>query len=206
MAPITLFIAILSRSFFLAAVLAAILIWIPAPVSFAGDGAEVAAKTAEGFRFTSRDARRTSRDTGFYVRATERGFKPGTSVLDSDVISFLYELAAENRFERRSVKAYAAPATATFSGPYFRNVKNQILSGDNLNSYDQFVLSFTETFGALNNVVDRLLGIGPKEKIHWNFILAQGSGHDSKLDNIVRQSPLKSGSSPIYGLRFSVNW
>lgn len=122
------------------------------------------------------------------------------------MMSSLYEFAID-QLERQSIQdLIATPVIGSLAGIYFMDLRKRIKSEDTFNSQDKLVLVVTDRLGALNNLVDRLLGIGPGEKMHCNLLLAKGTGLEKTPDNSVQKSPMKTGSSPVFGLRISVNW
>jgi Domain of unknown function (DUF3943) len=97
----------------------------------------------------------------YYIRARERGFDRIDSFLYSALASALYEFGVEAIFEKPSYNDLIVTPVggALLGGLVFEPVRNWILRKPELKWYDHVGLIATDPIGAMNYVVERLLGI-----------------------------------------------
>ncbi len=97
----------------------------------------------------------------YYIRARERGFDRIDSFLYSAAASALYEFGVEAIFERPSYTDLIVTPVggALLGGLVFEPIRNWILRKPELKWYDHVGLIATDPIGALNYVVERLIGI-----------------------------------------------
>ena len=97
----------------------------------------------------------------YYIRARERGFDRIDSFLYSAAASALYEFGVEAIFEKPSYNDLIITPVggALLGGLVFEPVRNWILRKPELQWYDHVGLIATDPIGAMNYVIERLIGI-----------------------------------------------
>ena len=97
----------------------------------------------------------------YYIRARERGFDRIDAFLYSAFASALYEFGVEAIFERPSYQDLIVTPVggALLGGFVFEPIRSWILNKPELRWYDHVGLIATDPIGALNYVVERLIGI-----------------------------------------------
>ena len=97
----------------------------------------------------------------YYIRARERGFGEFQSFLYSAFASTMYEFGVEAFFEKPSIQDLIVTpvAGALLGGFVLEPVRRHIRSKPTLDWYDHVGLVLTDPIGALNTIVERVLGI-----------------------------------------------
>jgi hypothetical protein len=97
----------------------------------------------------------------YYIRARERGFGKIESFLYSALLSTIYEYGVEAFFEPPSNQdLISTPIGGALIGMFlFEPIRDWIKAKPELRWYDHVLLVSTDPLGAINSVVERLLGI-----------------------------------------------
>jgi len=107
----------------------------------------------------------------FYIRARERGFSAFDSFLYSALLSSLFEFGIEAFFERPSYQdLVATPIGGTLLGAFvFEPVRESIKAKEELKWYDHLTLFVTDPLGAVNSVLERVLGMESDVRVQSQF-------------------------------------
>jgi hypothetical protein len=97
----------------------------------------------------------------YYIRARERGFDRIDAFLYSAFASALYEFGLEAVFEQPSYQDLIVTPVggALLGGFVFEPIRNWVKLKSELQWYDHVILIATDPIGALNHVVESMLGI-----------------------------------------------
>jgi len=104
----------------------------------------------------------------YYIRARERGFDEVSSFAYSALASALYEFGVEAFFEKPSYQdLIVTPIAGSLLGAFvFEPIRTRIKLKHELAWYDHVGLVVTDPIGALNGMLERLLGIKTKLRVN----------------------------------------
>jgi len=144
----------------------------------------------------------------YYVRARERGLTKSDSFLFSALLSTVFEFGAEALVEQPSYQdLLVTPIVGSLVGEYwFWPLREGILAKDELGTTDKVLLVLTDPLGAINDGVDRLLGIHgssfaltpPRPDDTWSRRFSTSAG--------AHQLPGATGRQRGWGVQLRVQW
>jgi hypothetical protein len=138
----------------------------------------------------------------YYIRARERGFDRVASFAYSALASAMFEFGVEAIYEQPSIQdLIVTPVAGAIVGALvFEPIRNHIKAKSELAWYDHAGLFLTDPIGALNGVLERLLGIKSDVRVRLKVPIPVYA------DQAGRPERQSSGRERMFGFEVSLPW
>lgn len=141
----------------------------------------------------------------YFVRSRERGYGNLDSFWYAAALSASYEFGAEALFEEPSIQdLIVTPVGGWLLGRYFMRVRKDMTRGRDatgeLPFHQKFVITLTDPLGAINNTVDRWLGLEHRFNVR-PFLRTQRI-----RDRVDGDHAASEDSEQLIGITFSYRW
>lgn len=142
----------------------------------------------------------------YYVRARERGATHVGSFWYAELLSTLWEFGVEALFEEVSIQdLFVTPIMGAVIGKYVDTYRQKVKAKDEKNSFDNFMMGFTDPLGAANRSVSRLFGKNASVSFSYSVLNTPSklNNKNTEQDTITHVTDLSKYVSPALGFTFN---